>query len=151
MKFLSALLFSFLFVALSPAYGFDFDQYKPGDLDQLMAAPKIKSGVKMVVPQKLHFRAVLVSPLQNCNTDILKRTMVMQGNKKEVVEKMALTKCMNLQSAKRATITVYIEDKVAERLSREVKPGEVLEIFCSYLYIGPAGPTLLVNEYKKVN
>jgi hypothetical protein len=154
MKFLSALtlIFTFLLVALSPpAYGFEFDQYKPGDLDQLLATPKIKSGVKMVVPQKLHFRAVLASPLQNCNTDILKRTMIMQGNKKEVVEKMALTKCMNLQSAKRATISVYIEDKVAERLSREVKPGEVLDIFCSYLYISPAGPTLLVNEYKKIN
>ncbi len=151
MKFLSALVLTFLVVSLSSAYGFDFDQYKPGDLDKLLATPKIKSGVKVVVQQKLHFRAILASPLQNCNTDILKRTMIMQGNKKEVVEKMALTKCMNLRSVKGATILVYIEDNVAERLSREAKPGEVLDIFCSYLYISPAGPTLLVNEYKKIN
>lgn len=150
MKYLSILLFVLLFVSLPPAYGFEFDQYKPGDLDQLLATPKIKSGVKMVVPQKLHFRAMLTSPLQNCNTDILKRTMIMQGNKKEVVDKMALTKCMNLKSAKGSLLAVFIEDKVAERLSREVKPGEVIDVFCEYLYIGTAGPTLLVHEYKKI-
>ncbi|MBU1568065.1 MAG: hypothetical protein KJ630_20880 [Proteobacteria bacterium] len=150
MKLLSVLVFTFLFVSLPSAYAIDFDQYRISDLDQLLAAPKIRSGIKMVVPQQLQFRAVLAAPVQNCNTDILKRTMVMQGNKKEVVEKMALTKCLNIRSAKRASTSVFIEDKVAERLSREVKPGEVLELFCSYLYISPAGPTLLVNGFKKL-
>ncbi len=151
MKFLSALVFTFLFGALPSAYGFAFDQYKPGDLDQLLATPKIKSGVKMVIPQKLHFRAMLSSPVQNCNTDILKRTMIMQGSKKDVVDKMALTKCLNFKSAKGASTSVFVEDKVAERLSREVKPGEVIDVFLEYLYISTTGPTLLVHEYKKIN
>ncbi|MFH0783913.1 MAG: hypothetical protein V2B20_18425 [Pseudomonadota bacterium] len=151
MKYFPALVLTFLFATLSSAYAFDFDQYLQGDLDKLLAtAPKIRSGVKMVVQQKLHFRAVIASPLQNCNTDILKRTMVMQGNKKEVVDKMALTKCLNLRSAKGATLLVYIEDKVAERLLREAKPGAVIDVFCSYLFISPVGPTLLVNEFKKI-
>lgn len=151
MKFLPALVFTFLFAALSSAYGFEYDQYLPGDLDKLLAtAPKIKAGVKMVVQQKLHFRAVIASPLQNCNTEILKRTMIMQGNKKEVVDKMAISQCLNLRSAKGATLLVYIEDKVAERLFREAKPGTVIDVFCSYLFISPAGPTLLVNEFKKI-
>ena len=150
MKILSFLVVIMLFISLSTVHAFEFDQYKPGDLDKLLAMPKIKSGIKMVVPQKLFFRAVLASPLQNCNTDILKRTMIMQGGKKEVVEKMALTKCLNLRSAKGASISVYIEDQVAERLSRQAKPGEVVEVYCSYLFITPAGPTLLVNEFKKI-
>ncbi len=150
MKFLPTLVFAFLFVSFSSAYGFNFEQYKQGDLDQLLTVPKIKSGVKMVVPQQIHFRAVLAGPVQNCSTDILKRTMIMQGNKQEVVDKMALTKCLNIRSAKGAAISVFIEDKVAERLSREVNPGEVIDLFCTYLYITPTGPTLLVNEYKKL-
>ncbi len=148
MKFLSTLIVTFLFVSLSSAYGFDFDKYKPGDLDQLLATPKIKSGVKMVVPQKLHLRAMIASPLQNCNTDILKRTMIMQGSNKEVVEKMALTKCLKLRSAKGATHLLYIEDIIADRLTREVKPGQVVDVFCEYLFINTAGPTLLIHEFK---
>jgi len=150
MKIFPVLVLTFLLVSLSPAYAVDFAQYKAGDLDQLLAVPKVKSGIKMVVPQQLHFRAILAAPVQNCNTDILKRTMVMQGNKKEVVDKMALSKCLNIKSAKGASTSVFIEDNVAERLSREAKPGEVIELFCAYLYIGPAGPTLLVNEFKKI-
>jgi hypothetical protein len=151
MKIFSVVFFTLLLVALSSAYALDFQQYKTGDFDQLMAVPKIKSGIKMVVPQQIHFRAVLAAPVQNCNSDILKRTMVMQGSKKEVVDNMALSKCLNIRSAKGASGSVFIEDKVAERLSREAKPGEVVELFCTYLYISPAGPTLLVNEFKKIN
>lgn len=151
MKFLALVVFSFLFVPLSLAYGFEFDQYKSGDLDQLLATPKIKSGIKMVIPQKLHFRAMLSVPAQNCNTDILKRTMIMQGNKKEVVDNMALTKCVNFKSTKGASTSVFIDDKVAERLSREVKPGEFIDVFLEYLYISTTGPTLLAHEYKKIN
>ncbi len=150
MKFFSTLFFSFFFVLLSSVYGFEFDQYKPSDFDHLLATPKIKSGVKMVVTQKLRFRAVIASAVQNCNADMLKRTMIMKGEKKEAVEKMVLTKCLNLKSAKGVVATVFIEDTIAERMVRQAKPGEVVEIYCSYLYISPAGPALLVNEFKKI-
>lgn len=151
MKFLPALVFTFLLAAFSSAYGFDFDKYLPGDLDKLLTTtPKIRQGVKMVVQQRLHFRAVIASPLQTCNTDILKRTIVMQGTKKEVVDKMAISQCLNLRSAKGATLMVYMEDNVAARLSREAKPGTVIDAYCTYLFISPAGPTLLVNEYKNI-
>lgn len=150
MKFF-ALAILMLAVGVGPAKAADLAEYKPNDLDQLLATPKIKSGVKLVVPQKLHFRAVLAAPLQNCNADILKRTLIMQGNKKEEIEKLAISKCQALRSAKGGTLGVFVEDKVGERLVKETKPGMVVEIYATFPFISPSGPTLLVNDFKKLN
>lgn len=140
-----------LLTSTGPALAAELAEYKPSDLDQLLATPKIKSGVKLVVPQKLHFRAVLAAPLQNCNADILKRTLIMQGNKKEEIDKLAITKCQALRSAKGGTLGVFVEDRVGERLVKETKPGMVVEIYATFPFISPSGPTLLVNEFKKLN
>lgn len=139
-----------LLLPLSSAFAFDYDQYKQGDLDKILATPKIKAGIKMVVPQKLTFRVVLASASLNCNTDILKRAMVMQGEKKEVVDKLAISKCIGVKSAKNVAASLFIEDKVAERLSREAKPGEVVDLFSEFLYLGTQGPAFLVREFKKL-
>jgi hypothetical protein len=124
---------------------------KPSDLDQLLATPKIKSGVKLVVREKFHFRARLAAPLQNCNADILKRTLIMQGNKKEVVDNLAVSKCQVLRSAKGGSLGVFVEDKVGERLVQETKPGMVVNIYATFPYISTSGPALLVNDFKKLN
>lgn len=150
MKWISVLGVLCLSGVVSAALAFDFEQYKQSDLDKLLAIPKVKAGIKMVVPQKLAFRAVLASPKQNCSTEIVKRAMIMQGGKKEAVEKMAISTCIGVRSAKGATASLFIVDKVAERLAREARPGEVIDIFSEYLYIGTSGPAFLVSEYKKM-
>ena len=150
LKFL-ALTIILLAIGAGSTNAVEIAEYKQNDLDQLLATPKIKSGVKLVVPQKLHFRAVLASPLQNCNADILKRTLIMQGNKKEDVEKLAISKCQALRSAKGGTLGVFVEDQVGERLVKETKPGMVVEIYATFPFISPTGPTLLVNEFKRLN
>jgi hypothetical protein len=151
MRLMIFILLSLLLVGASPGLAIDEGQYKPSDLDQLLATPKIKSGVKLVMPQKLHFRAVLAAPLQNCNADILKRTLVMQGNSKEAVDKLAISKCQMLRSAKGGSLGVFVEDKVGERLVKDTKPGMVVNIYATFPYISPTGPTLLVNDFKKLN
>ena len=150
MRVLLLMVVAVIVLGSYPAHAAEEEQYKPSDLDQLLATPKIKSGVKLVMPQKLRFRAVLAAPLQNCNADILKRTLIMQGNKKEDVDKLAISKCQALRSAKGATLGVFVEDSVGERLVAETKPGMVVEIYATFPYISPAGPTLLVNEFKKL-
>jgi hypothetical protein len=151
MRLMILTLTALLLVGPSPGMAIDEGQYRPSDLDQLLVTPKIKSGVKLVVPQKLHFRAVLAAPLQNCNADILKRTLVMQGNNKEEVEKMAVSKCQVLRSAKGGSLGVFVEDRVGERLVKDTKPGMVVNIYATFPYISPSGPTLLVNDFRKLN
>jgi hypothetical protein len=151
MRLMIFTLLALLSIWVSPGLAIDEGEYKPNDLDQLLAIPKIKSGVKLVVPKKFHFRAILAAPVQNCNADILKRTLVMQGSNKEAVEKMAISKCQVLRSAKGGTLGVFVEDKVGERLVQETKPGMVVNIYATFPYISPSGPALLVNDFKKLN
>lgn len=151
MRLIMLTLLALLSVWVSPGLAIDEGEYKPNDLDQLLATPKIKSGVKLVVPKKFHFRAILAAPLQNCNADILKRTLVMQGSSKEAVDKLAISKCQVLRSAKGSSLGVFVEDKVGERLVQETKPGMVVNIYATFPYISPTGPALLVNDFKKLN
>jgi hypothetical protein len=151
MRLMFLTLLTLLSVWASPGLAIEEGQYKPSDLDQLLATPKIKSGVKLVVPQKFHFRAVLAAPLQNCNADILKRTLVMQGNNKEAVDKLAISKCQVVRSAKGGSLSVFVEDQVGERLAKETKPGMVVDIYATFPYVSPGGPALLVNHFKKIN
>ena len=72
----------------------------------------------------------------------------MVGAPKELAEQTQISKCITIKSAKGATAQLFIQDKVAEYLPREVKLGEYIEIFCDFLYVGSTGPGLLVNEFK---
>jgi len=137
---------SFLF---SSAFGFDYDRYKQGDLDDLRKLYKTETAVKVVAPQKLRFQVVLSGYGETCNTGFLKRAMIMAGAPKEILERTPMSKCITVKSAKGAAVSLFIQDKVADYLPREVKLGENIEVFCDFLYIGKTGPGLLVSEFTK--
>ncbi len=139
-----------VFFFSSAAYCFDFHQYKQGDLDELLQLPKPVKGVKVVPPRKLRFRVVLEKYAEVCNAGFLKKAMLMAGAAKGGVARVSISKCITVSSEKGAKASLFIQDKVAAYLPREIKPGQQIEIFCDFLYVGIKGPGLLVNEFQKV-
>jgi hypothetical protein len=115
-----------------------------------MQLPKAADGVRVVAPQKLRFQVTLSEFGQNCDTGFLKKAMIMVGAPKDVVERMRISKCIIVKTAKGTTVSLFIQDQVSEYLPREIKLGERIEIFCDYLYIGKTGPGILVNEFQKI-
>jgi len=95
------------FLAIPAAWGaFNCAQYKPGNLDEILTQQRPASGAKVLAPQKLRFEVTLVSYAENCNTGFLKNTMVMLGAPKEAVERLPVSKCIKVKSAKSRTTSM---------------------------------------------
>jgi hypothetical protein len=139
-----------VFCPFTSAHGFDYDQYKRGDMDSLMQLPKAAEGVRVVAPQKIRFQVTLSGYGKTCDTGFLKKAMIMVGAPKDVVERTKISKCITVKTAKGASVSLFIQDQVAEYLPSEIKLGEKIEIFCDYLYIGKTGPGILVSEFQKI-
>lgn len=143
----------FLVFLAAPAAGwaFNFDRYKPGDLDELLSEQRPASGNKVLAPQKLNIEVTLVSYAVSCNAGFLKRTMIMLGVPREVVAGVAITKCIKVKSPKGQTASMYVQDTVAEYLPGEVPLGSVINVYGDYLFLGKDGPGILVNEFRSSN
>ncbi len=148
MKFPPYLVVLFAVLAFSPAFAADSKKYNYGNLDEIVMLPRPTMGVQMVMPQKLRFRLFLTQQPQPCNTAFIKRAMVMQGTPKEVVEQTPITKCISVRTVKGSTATFFIQDKVAETLSQQVKLGQPVDLLCDFLFLEKSGPGILVNEFQ---
>ncbi len=144
----SLLVGTFAFFFTLSAWAFDYAQYKTGDLDEILNQKRPDSDVKVLAPQKLRFEVTLVAYAENCNTGFLKRTMVMLGASKEAVDRVPISKCIKVKSAKGRTASLYIQDSVSEFLPKEVSLGRKITVFSDYLFVGKDGPGILLNEYQ---
>jgi hypothetical protein len=64
------------------------------------------------------------------------------------VEATPITRCVKVRSAKGKVQSVFIQDKVAEFLPKEVPLGSKLMLFVIHLYTDPDEPGLLINEFS---
>lgn len=127
---------------------FNFDQYKPGNLDELLSQERPDSGTKVLTPQKLNIEVTLVSYAERCNTVFLKNTLVMLGVPKDVVAGVPISKCIKVKSAKGQIASLYVQDTVAEYLPDEVPLGSMFNIYSDFVFLGKDGPGILVNEFQ---
>jgi hypothetical protein len=136
-------------LAVPAAWGaFNYAQYNPGNLDEILAQPRPESGTKVLAPQKLRFEIVLVAYAVGCDTGFLKRTMIMLGAQKQTVDTLPVSKCIKVKTAKGQTTSLYIQDRVAEYLPKEVPLGTTFNIFGDLLFLGKDGPGILINEFQ---
>jgi hypothetical protein len=127
---------------------FNFDQYKPSDLDELLSQQRPATGTKVIAPQKLNIEVTLVGYAVKCSTGFLRQTMIMLGVPKEVVAGVAISKCIKVQSAKGQVASMYVQDAVAEFLPGEVPLGSVINVFGDFMFLSKEGPGILVNEFQ---
>lgn len=137
------------FLAVPAARGaFDYAQYGPGDLDEILAHPRPETGTKVLGPQKFTFEVALVSYARGCDAGFLKRTMIMGGAPREAVDALPVSKCITVKTASGQTASMYIQDHVAEYLPKEVPLGSTFRVFCDFLFLSKDGPGILLNEFR---
>src|SRR5262249_28483463 len=106
----------------SAAWGFDHDRYQATDLDEFMGRKLPQAGVDIYPAPRMNLAATLVSYGQECDTTALKRMMATVG----VTYTASITRCISVRSAGGKLVTVFIQDKVAEHLPKEVPLGSLL-------------------------
>ena len=135
----------------SPVQGFDFASYKPGDLDEVLAMPKPKTGVDVISLQKLALNVTLESYAQKCGlAGVIKFSMSMLPTvyPREFVNALSGSKCVKVKSLKGTTVSLAIQDKVAEFLPQEVPLGSRMTAYCVLVCMTADGPGLIVAEFQ---
>jgi hypothetical protein len=136
-------------------HGFNFDSYPPGDLDDVLAMPKPKSGMDIGGMRKVRFRATLVSYAKpKCSlAGLVKLTVTMLPTvfPPGFANTIAQGKCITVKSSKGAVTTVAIQDPVAEFLPKEVPLGAQIDLYCVVLGTTADDPLILVNEFQALD
>jgi hypothetical protein len=138
-------------VMVTAAQAFDYDSYKPGDLDEVVAMPKPKSGVDVISMQKIALKATLESYAEGCPVAaIINLTMKMLPSMypREFADSISTAKCIKIKSPKGVTVAAVIQDKVADFLPKEVPLGTEVKLYCVLMCMTADGPGMIVTEFQ---
>ena len=134
------------FVCVRAAQGFDYARYQPVDLDELIARKRPADGADLyrAVPMKITVRPAAYG--EPCPVGFLKKTMQMMGSPLDGA--VAITRCVNVRSAKNKVVPLFVQDRVAEFLPKEVPIGSVLTLYVVHMFTTSDQVGLLVNEFS---
>jgi len=135
-----------LFSALK-ALGFDYASYRPADLDEVIEQRRPTSGIDIYPGLLLKITVALTSYAEPCNVGVLKDSMIVTGLK-NWIETVPITRCIKVRTAKGRVLPLFIQDKVADSLPKEVSFGGAVTLFATHVFTNPEGPGLLVNEFS---
>ncbi len=148
----TALLCLTALVVVATAHAFDYASYKPGDLDDVLAMPRPKTCVTMSDLQKLNLTVTLESYAEKeCGlAKLLKFSMSMLPDMypKEVLDTLSMSKCIKVKTPKGATVSLAIQDKVADFLPEEVPLGAQIKLYCLLILMTADSPGILVSDFQ---
>jgi murein DD-endopeptidase MepM/ murein hydrolase activator NlpD len=131
------------------AAAFDYDRYKPADLDAISARkPPLGMGVDVFPVRSYRFEVTLAAQVTPCATKFLKWAMATSGIPKEFLERAPISQCIQVKSAKGKLFTMFVQDVLTEHLAKEVSPGEKLTLYAALIYFDQAGPGIVINEFN---
>jgi hypothetical protein len=125
--------------------GFNFARYKPVDLDELIGRKRPVDGADLYPGVPVAITGKLESYGQPCSTGFLKRTMVMGRMWDDAVP---ITLCIKIRTAKNKIVPLFIQDRVAEFLPKEIPLGGAVAFFAVHMFTSPDQIGLLVNEFS---
>jgi hypothetical protein len=148
---------SLLLMSLSgTASAFDHSGYQPEDLDVLMERkPPIGNGADVFPVRKIRLEVTLAAPAAPCSValpiptkpDFLKWAMQTSGIPKEWLDRVPVTHCIQVKSAKGKPFWVFIQDALTDSLAKEISPGGKLTLFAMLIYFDQRGPGIVINEF----
>jgi hypothetical protein len=144
----AAMLVASAGLPVSQSWGFDYGRYQAADLDDIIAQKRPATGADVFRALPYRMTVTLSSYAEPCNATFLKRSMIMMGIPKLQVDATPIASCIKVRSATGKAQSVFIQDKVAEFLPKEVPLGSRLMLFVIHLYTDPDGPGLLINEFS---
>src|SRR5215471_10605573 len=112
----------------SSVQGFDYSRYQAADLDKILEQPRPDSGVDLA-GERLKIIGTLSAYGEPCNTFFLKEAMLMGGIPQSTIDAAAITQCIKLRSARGKDVRLFIQDKVAEFLPKEIRIGDAVTLF----------------------
>ena len=138
------------------ASAFDYSGYQPEDLDVLMdRKPPIGNGADVFPVRKIRLEVTLAAPAVPCNVtlstqtkpDFLKWAMLTSGIPKEWLDRVPVTHCVQVKSAKGKPFWIFIQDALTESLAKELSPGGKLTLYAMLIYFDQRGPGIVINEF----
>ena len=139
-------------VMVTAAQAFDYASYKPGDLDDILAMPRPKTGADMGDLQKFALSVTLEAYAETeCGlAKFLKFSMTMLPTlyPKAFVNTLSMSKCIKVKSTKGSTVSLAIQDRVADFLPDEVPLGTEIKLYCVLVLVSADGPGIVVNEFE---
>jgi hypothetical protein len=141
----------FALTVVGNTHAFDYDSYKPGDLDQILGEPRPQSGMTITGLQKLRLSVTLESYAESCGMGkalTFSMSMLPTVYPRGFVDAISMSQCIKVKSAKGSLASLVIQDKVAEFLPKEVPLGTRIDIYCVLIGLTPDGPGMIVSEFQ---
>ena len=138
-------------ILASDAAAFDYARYKGASLDEILERQRPPAGADIYRGENLRLDVTLVRQAYDCNTGFLKRTMMMTGIDRDRIDKVPMSKCIQVKSPKGQVVQLFIQNVVAEFLAQEVSLGSPVTIFVLLIFMDTNGPGMLVNEFDAGN
>jgi len=128
---------------------FDYARYQPEDLDALIARkPPAGRGADVFPVKSVRFDVTLAAAATPCQTRFLKWAMLTSGIPKEFVDKVPISHCIQVKSAKGKLLTMFLQDALTDSLAQEVPPGRNMTVYAALVYFAESGPGLVINEFS---
>lgn len=117
------------------------------DLDRLagQALPPDSTMVRLVKPRRVCAKAMIKTLPKPGKTQYLLDTLALQG----VHPLPKVRHKMLILTPKGRQLMAYVEEAVAERMLRELKPGSGLTFTATYLWNSKHGPGLLITGFER--
>jgi hypothetical protein len=138
------------------ASAFDYSHYQPEDLDALMdRKPPEGNGVDVFPVRHIRLEVTLAAPAVPCSVslathtkaDFLKWAMLTSGISQEWIDRVAITHCIQVKSAKGKLLPMFIQDVLVDSLAKEVPPGGKMTLYAMLVYFEQIGPGIVINEF----
>ena len=138
------------------ASAFDYSRYQPEDLDVLMdRPPPVGNGVDVFPVRNIRLEVTLAAPAAPCSlslpmvpkADFLRWAMLTSGIPKEWLDRVPITHCVQVKSAKGKPLWVFVQDALVASLAKELSPGGKMTLFAMLVYFEQRGPGIVVNEF----
>jgi hypothetical protein len=121
--------------------------YKQVDLKELVAKSRTEVPGQRIIfaPSPIMFRATLASLPTQQKADYLLAALSMM----KISNPPKVTQRIGLEYGGDKAIAAYIDDSVAERMSKDAKTGQALTFYAFHVYNYSRGPALLITSYER--
>src|SRR5262249_26548736 len=82
-----------------------------------------------------------------CDTGLLRRSQIMAGVPTEFIDKVKVTRCIEVRSARGKTLRLFIQDEGSSFLPKAIPIGGTVTLYVIHLFTDTVGPGLLVNDF----
>jgi Peptidase family M23 len=138
-----------LILLATEAFAFDYDRYKPADLDAIASRKPSGPGADVFRGEPYRLDVTVVSQAAPCATGFLKRSMIMMGiGHKDAPGGIPISNCVKVRTAKGKELLLYIQDVLTEPLAKEVPAGKQVTLYAVLMFLSQDGPGILINEFS---